>query len=427
MKVVVGWAVFFMLAAIPVGAQELQALVLRAIDHNAAMNVSRETLQKAKLEQQAMNALYLPLLAVDGSYRYVSEVAQMTLPAIPPRTLDISTHENIDTGLSVSYLLYSGRAKESQLEIKALQVKSAELQLRKQSREVAFDVSRLYLTLQVLTQQRTLVQTAQQRSQTNLRKIGQLLTQGMALEVDRLGLALLSNRYEQQLRELNSNIQSTAAQLNLLSGETVTLSENLSARIESDPRPFDPDYAEDLQLLDIKQQIVRLSAAISVAKNYPEVVLSGAFRYAKPGINAINNDWMSYYVMGAVLRFNLWDFDSARLGASAQLQDVQIARDQQAFLKDQLSLKYQQLERDYQDYVLQDRIFKQSTELSQKKLQLVQAQFDLGLMSATDLKNAELDYSEAQVAQQQHQGKLRIKLLELDYASARDIETWRYN
>ncbi|HCY37356.1 MAG: hypothetical protein DKM50_12175 [Candidatus Margulisiibacteriota bacterium] len=415
---------FLFLSPYQAKAENLRSLIAKAVKNNFIMKASRETIEKADYEIEAVQKQYLPSVIIDSSYRYISEVPSI---ALPPRKIETGVNNNYELGIGTSYLLFNGYSREATIQLKHLQKQVAEVQLKKNEKDIAFNVAKVYMNTNVLLAQKEIINAVKERVNNHVQKIRALINQGMALVTDELTLKLSISRYEQQLVEINSNISNNLDQLKSMVGEPVTISATSKYMTDMNASTLNLAEKEEIKTYLIKKQVSEANQIINKSKDYPDISLSATYKYAKPGVNPIDNEWMGYYSVGAGIRWNLWDSGTSKANVNAQNKEMAVLDYQEQHSRDQIQLAYDATVRESKTMLKQLDYLKESASLARTKMELVRNQADRGFSTLTDVNAANNEFTEAELLLEQHKVKISLKVIEIDYLSGMPISEWRLN
>jgi len=60
----------------------------------------------------------------------------------------------------------------------------------------------------------------------------------------------------------------------------------------------------------LQQNVLNASSTLIARKRYPVLAGYASAGYGKPGLNMLSNSWNNYYLFGAKLSWNIWDWNS---------------------------------------------------------------------------------------------------------------------
>jgi len=116
----------------------------------------------------------------------------------------------------------------------------------------------------------------------------------------------------------------------------------------------------EIQMLNEKKEVLTKSAELISRQRYPRAFAFGQLGYGNPGLNMLNDEFESYYYIGAGLKWNIWDWnqtnrekqiiglqkeliDHQKMGLIRELNEGQIRYQASIALKKENIEKYQEM------------------------------------------------------------------------------------
>lgn len=401
-------------------AETIEQTIIAALAHSeqylAAVNLQRQ----AEESQLSIQRKYWPLLKYDYSYKYVSDVAKVETPLM---SFDMGVKESYDNGLTLSWLVFDGFAREAKLSKASLTAKLAELFQYKTKREVAFNAVQYYLAVaQYAAQQKELIM-AKSRIEAQRKRLLVMLEQGQSISLDVLSLDLQLSEYDQQLLLVRTQSAMAEDKLQDLAGKI-----QVNVFVPSLPKDV-PDLAWEAipawQEILYQEQVNDMSEIIALAGFYPELSIYGSARTGKPGVDALENKWMSYQTMGVGLQWLLWDWGGRSAEVAAQDYSARALEQHKQELKKKINTQYTAALREYKMLQQQLELYVFSKEIAKKRADIYAAKYAQGLVSTTDYIQAQQDYALAGLKVVSCSYTVYLKAIELDYLSGQEIHKWR--
>lgn len=409
-------------------AQTLSETIALALDYNPHLAAQREALKAAQLQEKSIVRQTLPKIDLDAGYRHISERAELNFPAagpIPARTVQLGVYDTYETGLSVNYPLFTGFAQSNQRKLAQQLVELSRRQLDKLEKQIAFQTIAAYRKVQQYDLEIAALHAARERSQLQLNRLKSMVDQGMALALDTLTLTLSCLSYEQKIIAVEAQYQTALQELTQLTGRRIQVHKVDIPVVEIEPAGLILSNNDDLKILELQMESLRMNKSISEAAYYPHVVSYAGIKYGKPGVDFIRNEWMNYAVWGMAVNWNLFSWGGDRLKAQSLEVSVRQHQFQYQALQDQIQTTYDHAIREYYAMVEQLKVLKQALKLAQTRMQIIDAQYRKGISTATDFNSANLDLSEAEINQKQQFIRMQLKLNEIDWLSGQPINSWR--
>ena len=209
------------------------------------------------------------------------------------------------------------------------------------------------------------------------------VSHGVLMETELHVLEVEELKVQKNIIELESRKKAHLSALKVLCGDEF----HEGARLEI-PRFEEVDRNDlsrpEYRLFDLKQASMEAGKELMGKKRMPVLYAFGQTGYGKPGYNMLSGEWDYYYMLGAGLRWKIWDWNSS-------------SREKQLITYQQLMLQSQRdnFDREIEAQLLQEdaRIeqYRQTMELDRKVLELqtniseqAAVQLDNGTMTAAD-------------------------------------------
>ena len=286
----------------------------KEVQENYPLIKGKELLrQSSQLNVENLKVDYLPKLHANGKLSYQSDVTGITIPGLePPRAPKDQYALNVD----VEQLIYNaGRTKNrikleemaSEVEIQNLEVQM--YQLREQ-------VNNAYFSILLIRKSKSVLLEKQKTILARLQQVRSAVKNGVILPANQKILEAELLLIEQQIRELDASEESAFVVLSELMGrklnkdvqlqelqldETVLIQEDW----EQKARPEYQWYTNRKLLLDEQIQLTKKD-------RYPVVTGFGQMGYGNPGYNQLMDEFDTYYMVGAKVSWNIFDWKSAR-------------------------------------------------------------------------------------------------------------------
>ena len=401
----------------------LQEALQLAQQNNYEILAIQATEKESAEELSQVISKQFPLLSFEASYKYQSEVPSVVILG---SSMKFAQNINYDTALNLNYLLFNGFGKESQTTMALLKNEITHLQASKKKKQVAFEVVETWRELQGIALQKKILARSKDRMSLQHKNLQALVKSGLALEIDELSLALALKQYDLRQNELTSQQQSLSDQLILLVGSEVRVSEESDAlTINNTIKQLNLNNIEDVVLIGEQLKVVEQQKNLATAGDLPEIGLIGSYHYGQPGVNSAKDEWMSYYYAGVAANWKFWDWGVRSADKKAHSYIEESLKQQLNQLNKQLKVGHDKAKRDNELLINSWRIQEEAVAIAKKRLILVQARNDSGLVSVNDYKQAENDLLEAELTKHQLLVKIVLQQSLLDYLSGAKINEWR--
>jgi outer membrane protein TolC len=265
-----------------------------------------ETQNDLKTKNIGLN--WLPSLDVNGSYTYQSEVVELgdVIP-IPGFYAPVMPHYNYKLTLDIKQNIYDGGLTKSQKELERATHETSMQQVEVELNMLKERVNNIFFYLLILQQQEWTVQIMLNELMEKRKVVESGVENGVLIEsnLDVMDAEIL--RVDQQLSEILISWQTAVDMLEKLINEEIkveTIFEAPEVVFQMETNMQRPEY----QLFDL--QMINLDATKNLAttKRKPKMYVFGTLGMGNPALNFFKDEIRGYYIVGAGLHWNIWDW-----------------------------------------------------------------------------------------------------------------------
>jgi outer membrane protein TolC len=210
---------------------------------------------------------------------------------------------------------------------------------------------------------------------------------------------------KQNLEDLNSQVKASYGVLNELTGlktDTSTLLALPEISIQGEEnyqRPENELFQMQKEQLDSRENLLQ-------AQKMPKVFAFGQLGYGKPGLNMLNNEFDSFYIVGARLSWNIWDWNqNKRERQVTRLQKDRIDVRENTF-NNQLDIQLEKTEADINKYQKTLERDQKIIGLRKDIMQSTRSMLENGVITSADYITDLNRLTRAKIMQERHKIKL---------------------
>jgi outer membrane protein TolC len=245
-------------------------------------------------------------------------------------------------------------------------------------------INRTYFLLMILRENERLNRASLATLEDKLRSVSSGVKNGVFSPVSGQILLAEQLKLHQKLIEIQSDQESAIEILSFLTGLGKEKIDKIrSPGIESIPAT-DLASRPEMELFDLQMNKVELARRVTAVKNNPRVFAFGQVGYGKPGLNMLSDTWDSFWILGAGLKWNIWDWHiNQREQKMVSLQKDMVQNQKESFdlnLRIQVANEQSSV-RKYSAAVEQDL---KLLRLREDILKTISSQFDNGIVSSSD-------------------------------------------
>ncbi len=331
---------------------------------NAPRLADREFIQQiGDLRAGQAGTAWYPVVDLNGKVSYQSDVVTVALtdPSIPVAFPEVP-HDQYGLNLDIRQTLYDGGVtrgrKDYEQAAAAAELQQVEVDLYR----LKARVNQYYFAILVLQENRKNLGIHMDNLVARQKTMRTAVEEGALLEADLKVIDVEILRIKQSLVEVDFQRQSCINAMNVLCGTGYT--EGVHLKI--------PDYQEfsseqvnrpEYRLFELKDASMEAGKALAGKKRMPLLYAYGQTGYGKPGYNLMNSEWDFYYMVGAGLKWNIWDWNSTS-------RERQVIENQQQMLRNQRAA----FDREIESQLVQEEArigqYRKAMELEEQVLEL---------------------------------------------------------
>ncbi len=319
---------------------ECQAL---ATESNPAMRERGLYALSADLRLKNINTGWYPSLAINGSYTWQNEV--VTLPfgdIMPGLDLPQVPHSNTKLTLDIKQALFDGGMVKAGRELE-----EASLQVNQQFTDVSLEGLKdrvIQVYFQILLMQK------------------QEKTMGLRLQVLEEQLSVMEAAVRHEVRDMSGlhSIRAEVLQARQKMDEIMIARKSalmiLGKLIYRDIDDnsylsvpalgiYDMEAGERAQDKLFDLQLHQLDASINLVsrKRMPQAYVFGQFGYGNPALDFFRDEFRSYYILGAGLHWNIWDWNKTSREKGVLALQQEIIRTRKSAFSESLSVQQEEI------------------------------------------------------------------------------------
>ena len=272
----------------------------------------------SRLKDENLVKGWLPTLDANGSLLYNSSVVDMggVLGALPipgiAGAIKPLPHEQYKITVDVTQVIYDGGAikgaralEKADLNINVKQTEADLYKLRGQ-------INSYYFNLLLLARQKELLDNYLEIIKKRIASMQSAINNGVIIKTDADVLTSEKIKIEQQLAENEIRKTSFLKILSDLTGKEIDGSTEFIQPSES-VGPSDELTRPELQLFDLRKEQLSAGMKVIESKRMPKAIGFATLGYGNPpGSNFFKNEFAPYYVVGASIKWNIFDWNKTR-------------------------------------------------------------------------------------------------------------------
>jgi len=357
----------------------------RMARENAPRLGDLEVIQKmgeTKIDQ-ASSAWY-PSLDLNAKLSYQSDVVtvELTDPTIPVEFPQVP-HDQYGLNLDISQNLFDGGITKGKKSYEEALVAADLQQVEVELYGIKGKVNQYYFAVLAIQENIRSLEIHLENLQARKETVQTAVSSGTLLETELHVIEVERLKVMKSMIELESRKKSYMAALHIICGEDF----NAMASLEQ------PHFEElgkanlsrpEYRLFDLKQASMEAGKELTGKKRMPVLYAFGQTGYGKPGYNMMSETWDYYYMVGAGLKWKIWDWNSTSREKQVIGYQQEMLQTQRASFDKEIESQLVQEEAKIEQYRLTMEMDQQVLELQEKISQQAAVQLDNGTMTATD-------------------------------------------
>ena len=363
-----------------------------------------------ELKIKSLSTNYLPQVNINGQLSYQSDVTKLLLN-IPFIKIPESSKDMYKATLDVNQLIWDGGMIASQKELENFNTQSEQQNLEIELYKLKERVNLFYFNILILQQNIDLLEVSKKDIQKKLLKVESGVKNGVVNESNADNLNAEIIKIDQKIIEIKASKSANVEMLKELCGIEITdNSILLLPEIAVNTGVFE-NFRLELKIFELNKSKLITTASVLSSKLMPKIYGFGQVGYGRPGLNMLSNDFQSFYMVGAKLTWNIWNWNQTKI-------DKKILELQKDIINTTKDTYQKNVKMTYQRDVAEIDKF---TELILKDLEIIDlrtkiaknssSQFDNGYITSSDYLNDVNAETQAKINYEIH----KIQLLKAKY------------
>ena len=321
-----------------------------AVESNHPMTGEKPLIDKqTRLKIKNLKAKWYPNLDLNAQATYQSDIVEIDADLPFETDFPSPSKDQYKVTMDINQRIFDGGVVKysERMERKGEQVENQSLEV--DLYQVKDQVVEVYFGIMLLQKQKMILQSAMKELETRLKSVEAAVENGTLLPSDLKNLQAERLNIEQNLDDLNSQVKASYGVLNELTGlqtdtsSILVLPEISIQEKENYQRPENELFQMQKEQLDTRENLLQ-------AQKMPKVFAFGQLGYGKPGLNMLNDEFDTFYIVGARLSWNIWDWNqNKRERQVTRLQKDRVDVRENTF-NNKLDIQLEQIEADIDKY-----------------------------------------------------------------------------
>jgi len=380
------------------------------------------------LRDENISKNWLPTLDINGSFVYNSSVIDLgsSLGSIPiPGIADAIKplpHEQYRITFDVNQVFYAGGAFKNARAVEKANLGVSEKQTETDLYKIKDQVNNYYFRLLLIIRQKELLSGYHEVIIKKILAMQSALENGMITKPDLDVLSSERIRLEQQLNENDIRKISLVKVLSDITGIPLDTSATLILPAVSDNLP-DSLSRPELQLFDLRKDQLSAGIRLTASKRLPKAFGFATVGYGNPpGNNFFRDEFASYYILGAGIKWNLFDWNKTKNEKGVLILQQNIIEARKSDLSENLNRLLESKKAEIESLKSLVKSDNELIEIRKRITASAESQYDNGTLTATDYLNELNSEREAVINHEIHSINLAMAKIEYLNISGNEIE-----
>jgi outer membrane protein TolC len=334
------------------------------------------------LNKENNKTTYLPQISLNGQATYQSDVTKVDIP-LSNISVPMVSKDQYKAYAEIRQSIWDGGLKAANEQLEDALLKSHLSELEVELYKFNEQVAQAFFTAMVVKKQADVVSAQIKVLSEKLASVESAIRNGMTEKSAAIEIRAEILNHEQQKIQFDAAKLAAIRMLSILTGERI----NQDAALIYNEKPALPgeNLSRPEQLL-FSNQIAQLETQMTLLEKSrnPKLFGFGQMGYGKPGLNMLNNEFDTYYLVGIGLSWNLFDWNKAsRQKEVLGLQQEIIQKQEETFVRNIQLLLTQQ----------EEQIRKMETMLK-TGLEMVELRAEITKAASSKLENGSLTTSD---------------------------------
>ncbi|MGA2823474.1 MAG: TolC family protein [Bacteroidales bacterium] len=268
-----------------------------------------------ELKIKNLNKNYLPQLNLNGNATLQSDVTELKLN-LPAQFSFIQfpqiSKDMYKVTVDVNQSIYDGNVTGYQKKLETFNMQSDQESIRVELYKLKDRINQTYFSIFMLQQNEVLLNSNKNQLESKLKEIQSAVTNGAMLSSNADAMQAELMKIDQQLIETHTDQITAFRVLSELTSSTIPENSKLVLpQVQISSTAFE-DKRPELQLYDIMQKKTGIMKDMVNTRWNPKLYAFGQAGYGRPGLNMLSNDFTPWWLIGAKLTWNIWNWNLSK-------------------------------------------------------------------------------------------------------------------
>lgn len=263
-----------------------------------------------ELQINTLKAGNLPQVALNGQASYQSDVTEfpINLPNITIPSLD---HDMYKATLDFSQVIYGGNSYHQQV-VEDINLKLNQQNLETELYKLKERINQYFISILLIDENSKLNKLLREDLNAKLSRIESGVRNGTTLQSNADIIRAEIIKTDQRLIESHFNREAYIKMLSELISDTLPANSEFELPDPVVNTVLFIDNRPEYRVFDLQLSRFEVQKKLVDTRLRPKVAGFATLGYGRPGLNALLNEFDTYYLLGAKLTWNLWNWNQTR-------------------------------------------------------------------------------------------------------------------
>jgi outer membrane protein TolC len=372
LMIILLFSVHHLMAQEPVTLEQCQTW---ARENHPVLKQSALYQQILDLKNENNATSFLPQMTLNGQATYQSDVTKIGI-SIPNMNIPNADKDQYKIYLDLKQTIWDGGLSKAKELINDTENAGNQSQIEVELYQVKEKVDQFYFTSFLIQENLKIIEKKTETLTERQKILESAVKNGMVLASELDQLLAEQIKTDQLVLELKSNRETVLSALAIMTGKESNQMQNLVLTAEP-TLPDKPMMRPELDLFAKQNELLNANSEILKKQRNPKLFGFGQAGYGKPGLNMLNNEFDTYYLVGLGFNWNVLDWkNTSRQRQVLKLQQEIVQTRQENFVRN-IDLASDQ----------QNKQIDQLTQLLKSDQELIQVRERITKTSASKLEN----------------------------------------
>ncbi len=290
----------------------LQECIDQSLENSPRLRDKNLIDEQGQLTMDNIRTNWYPQLMLNGKATYQSDVVSIEIadPAFPFSFPDMP-HEQFGLNLDVHQTIYDGGMTKQKKQYEMAKTASEIQRVNVDMQGLKQQVTSIFFSILLVQENRNNLEIAMENLKARESMLTSAVDNGIAMEADLIVLQVEVLKILQSLSELDAAKSGGVKMLAIYTGSE--FEEDVLLAMPYMELDADGDLERpELELFNLQAATIDAGKDLASSKRLPHVYAFGQAGVGMPGYNMLNDQVDSYFMVGAGLKWNIWDWSKTK-------------------------------------------------------------------------------------------------------------------